>query len=243
MRKIAIANRKGGVGKTTTAVNLSAGLALAGKKVLLVDTDTQGHCARLLGLRPERGLAELMDGTCTPSEAITEARGGLFLLAGSKNLEGVINNISRRDFRVEYVLADALTPYDGKYDFAILDTAPGFSKLNVNALFYVQEVLIPVSMEALAIDGLVTFLEEVEAIKRYSNIEVRYIIPTFYDRRVKKSEEILEQLREHFDDKVTHLVNYSSKLSESSGWGKTIYEYSHRDRTAKDYARIAGALV
>lgn len=243
MRKIAIANRKGGVGKTTTAVNLAAGLALAGKKVLLVDTDTQGHCSRLLGVKPEKGLAELMDGTVVPSEAVIEARRGLFLLAGSKNLEGVINNISRRDFRVEYVLSDALKPYEGKYDFIILDTAPGFSKLNVNALFYVEEVLIPVSMEALAVDGLVKFMGEVEDIQRYSNIEVRYIIPTFYDRRVKKSEEILEQLREHFGDKMTHLVNYSSKLSESTGWGKTIYEYAAGDRTAKDYARIAGAIA
>jgi chromosome partitioning protein len=85
MRKIAVANRKGGVGKTTTAVNLAAGLVPRGSRVLLIDTATQAHCSRLLGVvDPEKGLAELIDGTCTPSEAIIEARDGLFLLAGSK---------------------------------------------------------------------------------------------------------------------------------------------------------------
>ena len=84
MRKIAIANRKGGVGKTTTAVNISAGLALAGNKVLLIDTDTQGHCSRLLCVNPDKGLAELIDGTASPSETVITARDGLYLLAGSK---------------------------------------------------------------------------------------------------------------------------------------------------------------
>jgi len=243
LRKIAIANRKGGVGKTTSAVNIAHGLSLAGYRVLLIDTDTQAHCSRILGVKPQYGLAELIDGTCTPSEALIEARERLFLLGGSKKLEGVINDISRRDFRVEYVLTDSLKPYDGKYDYVILDTAPGFNRLGINVLFYADEVMIPVSMEALAIDGLVAFMEEVENIRSHSNIEIRYIVPTFYDRRVKKSEEILEQLKGHFGKKIIHLVNYSVKLSESPGWGKTIYEYASRDRTAKDYARLAGAIA
>ena len=104
MRKIAIANRKGGVGKTTTAVNISAGLALAGNKVLLIDTDTQGHCSRLLGVNPDKGLAELIDGSCKPSEAVTEAREKLYLLAGSKELSGVQRLIARQTMRAEYVL-------------------------------------------------------------------------------------------------------------------------------------------
>lgn len=243
MRKIAIANRKGGVGKTTTAVNLAHGLALAGYKVLLIDTDTQGHCSRLLGVELEKGLADLIEGTVPPSEAQIEAREGLFLIGSSGKLAGSIKAaLKDRYYRAEYLLSEILDPIEGKYDYVIIDTAPGFSEIGVNVLFYVNEVLIPVSMEALAIDGLVSFIEEVESIRRHSNIEVRYIIPTFYDRRVKKSEEILDQLKGHFGDKITHLVNYSVKLSESSGWGKTIYEYAHRDRTAKDYARLAGAI-
>lgn len=88
MRKIAIANRKGGVGKTTSAVNIAHGLSLAGYRVLLIDTDTQAHCSRILGVNPQYGLPELIDGTCAPSEALIEAREGLFLLGGSKKARG-----------------------------------------------------------------------------------------------------------------------------------------------------------
>ena len=239
MRKIAIANRKGGVGKTTTAVNLAHGLSLSGSKVLLIDTDTQGHCSRLLGVDPERGLAELIDGICTSSEALIEARESLFLLAGSKKLELTIKDISQRTYRVEYVLADALKPYEGKFNYVIVDTSPGFSQLNINVFFYVQEVLVPVSMEVLALDGFKDFLNEIEVIGQYTGVEIRYIVPTFYDRRVSKSEEILGQLQKRFGDLVTRPVRYSTRLSEAPAWGQTIYEFAGKEKVSKDYSYLS----
>ncbi len=244
MRKIAIANRKGGVGKTTTAVNVSAGLALAGNKVLLIDTDTQGHCSRLLGVNPEKGLAELIDGTVTPSEALIEAREGLFLLAGSRLLAGISRLIVKTEIhKATKVLSNVLKPFDGKFDYVLLDTSPGFNELSVNVFFYADEILIPVSMEVLAIDGFKDFMREMNELSEYSNIEIRYITPTFVDGRVKKTEDVLEHLQKHFPDKLTPLIHYSTKLSESPAWGKTIYEFAGRERASKDYAKLTGAIT
>ena len=241
MRKIAIANRKGGVGKTTTAVNVAAGLAMAGNKVLLIDTDVQGHCGRLLGVNPDKGLAELIDGTATPTEAITEAREGLYLLAGSKRLEITIKDISQRTFRVEHVLADALQAYKD-FDYSIVDTAPGFSQLNINVFFYVQEIGIPVSMEVLSIDGFKDFMNEIEVLKQYTDVELRYIIPTFYDRRNSKSDQVMKQLQDNFGDLVTKPVRFSVRLSEAPAWGKTIYEYAGKEKVSRDYAYLSEVI-
>jgi chromosome partitioning protein len=242
MRKIAVANRKGGVGKTTTAVNLAAGLALAGKKVLLVDTDTQGHCSRLLGATPEKGLAQVIEGTAQASAAVIEARKNLFLLAGGPELAGSSRIIARRNMRSEYVLAEALKPLEETFDVVILDTAPGFTELSVNVLFYAEELVIPVSMEALAVDGLLTFLDEVDKVEEYSRIGVRWILPTFLDGRVSKTAEILGGLQKHFGEKLAGGIHYSARLSEAPAHGLTIYEYAKGDRAAHEYAEFAEAI-
>ncbi len=241
MRKIAIANRKGGVGKTTTAVNISAGLALSGNKVLLVDTDTQGHCSRLLGVDPGKGLAELIDGTATPTEAVTEARDGLYLLAGGKRLELTIKDISQRTYRVEHVLTDALQAYND-FDYVIVDTAPGFSQLNINVFFYVQEIGIPVSMEVLSIDGFKDFMNEIEVLKQYTDVDLKYIIPTFYDRRNSKSDQIIKQLQDNFEGLVTKPIRFSVRLSECPAWGQTIFEYAGKEKVSSDYADLSEVI-
>ncbi len=242
MRKIAVANRKGGVGKTTSAVHLAAGLALAGRKVLLIDTDAQGHAGRLLGVNSERGLAELMEGQA--EGAICSARPGLDLLAGGRDLAGVNRLIARESIRPEERLSRALAHLDGRYDFAIVDTSPSFSELGTNVLFYCSEAVVPVSMEVLAAEGLLAFAEELVRVQQYHALAVRWVLPTFVDMRTRaKTEQILEGLRGKYGDLVTFPVHYSSALSEASAWGKTIWEYKASDRAAKDYAMIAGAVA
>ena len=239
MRKIAIANRKGGVGKTTTAVNLSAGLALAGNTVLLIDTDTQGHCSRLLGVDPPAGLAELIEGS---KNTLIEARERLFLLAGGKNLEGISRLISKESINPQLYLSRILKQFDGQYNFVIVDTAPGFNELNVNVLFYVSEVIVPVSLEVLSIEGLIAFRQEIERVQEYANISISHIVPTFADYRIKITEEILKQLKENFPTILTNPIHYSVKLKESPGWGKTIFEYSAKERVSYDYADLVGVI-
>ena len=239
MRKIAISLSKGGVGKTTTAVNLSAGLARAGYKVLLIDTDTQGQASRALGVSSEAGLAELLSGETTPAESIHEVRENLYLLAGGRSLAGLKRAIDRKDFGGEKTLAEGLEPLDSSFDYAILDTAPGWDSLTVNVLFYADEILSPVSMEILTVSGLMDFQESIQAIQKYRpELELKYVLPTFMDGRVKKSEEILSQLRIYFGEKLCSPIRYSVRLSEAPGFGMTIYEYAPGSTGVEDYQAV-----
>ncbi|MGC9310058.1 MAG: ParA family protein [Candidatus Nanoarchaeia archaeon] len=244
MRRIAVSLSKGGVGKTTTAVNIAAGLARAGYSVLLIDTDTQGQAGRALGVMPEIGLSELISEEATPEEAIQEVRERLYLLAGGRSLAGLKRLIDRKDFRGERTLADGLEQLDSKYDYIILDTAPGWDSLTVNVLFYASEILAPVSMEVLTLTGLLYFQESIEAIQEYRpELKIKYILPTFYDRRVKKSEEILAQLQAAYQDKLCKPIRYSVRLSEAPGYGQTIYEYAAKTTGAEDYQRLTERIV
>lgn len=239
MRKIAISLSKGGVGKTTTAVNLSAGLARAGYRVLLIDTDTQGQASRALGVDSEAGLAELISGEASPAEAIQEVRERLYLLAGGRNLAGLKRTIDRKDFGGENTLAEGLEMLDSSYDFAILDTAPGWDSLTVNVLFYVDEILAPVSMEILTVSGLLYFQQSIQAIQKYKpKLDIRYVLPTFMDGRVKKSEEIMAQLQSVFHEKLCSPIRYSVRLSEAPGFGQTIYEYAPASSGVEDYQAL-----
>ena len=239
MRKIAISLSKGGVGKTTTAVNLSAGLARAGYRVLLIDTDTQGQASRALGVDSEAGLAELLSGEASPAGAIQEVRERLYLLAGGRNLAGLKRTIDRKDFGGENTLAEGLEILDSSYDYAILDTAPGWDSLTVNVLFYVDEILAPVSMEILTVSGLLYFQQSIQAIQKYRpQLEIRYVLPTFMDGRVKKSEEILAQLQSVFHEKLCSPIRYSVRLSEAPGFGQTVYEYAPASSGVEDYQAL-----
>lgn len=243
LRKVAFANAKGGVAKTTTCVNVGAGLALAGYRTLLVDCDAQGQVTKSLGVQAGEGLAELLLGDAGLEDVQIEARENLFVIAGGGALSGAKRLISRREMRSELVLSEVLRDLSG-YDFVLLDTAPSWDVLNVNCLFYVDEVLIPVSMEVLALQGIGDFLGRVKEVQRYrEGLIIRGIIPSFYDRRVRKSAEILEQLERHFPGAVWPAVRYNARLSEAPGFGQHIFEYAKRSNGAADYARLAQRLA
>ncbi len=239
MRRIAVFLGKGGVGKTTTAVHLAAGLAQRGSRVLLIDTDTQGQVSTLLGVRPAAGLAEVITIGLRPELAIVPARERLWLLAGGQGLAGVKRLIARKDPYGEHVLANTLSQLEDQYDFVILDTSPGWDTLNINVLFYAEEILTPVSLEALTLQSLDDFQENLTAIQRYRHtLTLKYILPTFLDGRVKKSKEILEQLQTQYTDRLGAPIHYSVKLSLAAGLGKTIFEYAPRSPGAEDYQQL-----
>lgn len=244
MRKICVSLGKGGVGKSTTSVSLAHGLSLKGKKVLLVDTDDQGQAAFLLGVKPERDLTDLINGTCEAEDALFQARKNLYLLAGGKNLSAVKRAIGRKDFGAEQTLTEAFSSYEDRFDFVILDTSPSWDTLTINALFYAREILTPVSLEALSLNSLVEFKERLASVKKYNpNLIHKYILPTFKDDRVKKSAEILSQLKAYFPSEICTPIKYNVRLSESAGYGQTIFEYAPNSEGAKDYKKIIQRIL
>lgn len=244
MRKIAVALSKGGVGKTTTAVNLAAGLAQSGCRVLLVDVDTQGQVSKALGIEADRGLADLANGDATIEEVVVPARDNLSLVAGGRALAGLKRLITRKDFGGEQVLNETLGALDGPYDYVILDTAPGWDALTVNVLFYAQEVMAPVSLEVMTLQGLREFQKSMLAIQKYHpDLSLNYIVPTFFDRRVRKSAEILDQLHEHYGAQVCSPIRYNVRLSEAPGYGQTIFEYARHSPGADDYRALTERVM
>lgn len=243
-RKIGVTLSKGGVGKTTTAVNLAAGLSMAGFNVLLIDTDTQGQASYILGVKPKSGLTELLTEKLLPEQAIIQARERLSLLAGGKSLAGVKRLIGRKDFGGELTLTEALTPLSGKYDYIIVDTSPGWDPLTVNVLFYVNEILAPVSLEVMTLQGLVEFTKSIATIQKYrSEIELTYILPTFFDKRVRKSATILKKLTQIYEDKVCAPIRYNVKLSETPAYGQTIFEFAPDSPGAEDYRELVRTVA
>ncbi len=238
-RKIGVSISKGGVGKTTTSVNLSAGLALAGYKVLLIDTDTQGQDSFALGLKPQAGLTELVTEELSPEEAIVKARENLWLLAGGKSLAGIKRLIDRKDYGGEKTLAESLAPLELKFDYIIVDTSPGWDPLTVNVLFFVNELLTPVSLEMMTLQGLVEFLKSISSIQKYrKEVALKYILPTFLDNRIKQSGVILEKLEQLYGELVCTPVRYNITLSSAPAHGKTVFEFAPGCNGAQDYREL-----
>lgn len=243
-RSIAVLLSKGGVGKTTTSVNLAAGLALEGQRVLLVDTDTQGQDAYMLGVKPKAGLTELVTKELKPKEAIFKARDNLWLLAGGKSLAGIKRMIDRKDFGGEMTLTEALAPLEAQFDYIIIDSSPGWDPLTVNVLFYAKEILIPVSLEVMSLQGLSEFIKSLSSIKKYrKEVGIKYIVPTFMDERIKNPGEILDKLKKIYPQHICDPVRYSVRLSEAPAYGMTIFEYAGGSPGSQDYKALVHRVM
>lgn len=233
-RVIAVANLKGGIGKTTTVVNVGAGLALKGARVLLVDTDAQGNLAIALGIQARRTLYDVLVDNAAIDRCTVEARPGLDLLAADATLLSAQPIISRRpDW--SRVLAQALQPALPIYDFILVDSGGSLTPLNVNALVCAHDVIAPTTIEHFSVKGLELLLAQLARIRTGG---VRMIVPTMYDPRVRQSGELLAQLRERYGSLVAPPVRVNVRLSEAPARGKTIYEYDPRSRGAIDYALL-----
>jgi chromosome partitioning protein len=235
-RVIAISNLKGGIGKTTTVVNLGAGLALKGARVLLVDVDAQGNLAMALGVRPRRTLYEVLVDGVPAAECVLTTRPNLDLIAADQTLLGVQPMIAQRpDW--SRVLEQGLRPLFGAYDFILIDSGGSLTVLNTNALVCASDVLVPTAVEHFSLKSIDLLFGQVARIKGHSG-SIRMIIPTMYDPRMRQSGELLAALRARYGALVTEPVRVNVRLSEAPTLGRTIYEYDPRSRGAADYALL-----
>jgi chromosome partitioning protein len=251
MRKIAVAMAKGGVGKTTTAVNLAHGLSTLGHRVLLVDCDTQGQAAMFLGAKPTHGLYEFITGRdkngnpVIRQDALFPARKNLWLLAGGISLVELKHWLGEqpRETR-QTALAKSLVPKAGTLDFLVFDCAPGWDVLSVNILMAATEVICPVALQGPSMEGLKTFFTYLlSAQKLNPDLQLKYVLPTMFDRRTRQSFDIMKQLLKIFRRQLCDPIAYNVRLSEAPARGKTIFEYDARAVGAKGYKRLIRKIV
>ena len=247
-RIIAVANQKGGVGKTTTSVNLAAALAAAPTRVLLVDLDAQGNATMGSGVDKH----ELQASTCDvlleeqhADAAIVATPEGFDLLPGNTDLTAAEIELMDEDGR-EQRLKRALDPLRGRYDFIVVDCPPALSLLTLNALTAADSILVPMQCEYYALEGLTALLQTVDALKAKLNpaLEIEGVLRTMFDVRNNLANAVSAELVEHFGDKVFRtIVPRNVRLAEAPSHGQSIVAYDKGSRGAIAYLGLAGEIL
>jgi len=254
MRRIALLNQKGGVGKTTTAVNLGAALARRGQRVLLVDLDPQANLSTHLGLRVEDSAATSYGVLCANTKIadgiVPTSTPGLMVLPTNLDLSGAELELASALGR-EALLRDALELFEREqegapYDFAIFDCPPSLGLLSVNGLVAAHEVFIAVQTEFFALQGMTKLVEIVQLIQRRMNpkLQITGIVPCLYDSRLRLAREVLAELRRYFPHQAfARPIQSNVKLAEAPSYGQTIFEYAPESSGARDYAALADEVL
>lgn len=247
-RRIAILNQKGGTGKTTTAVNLAAGLAEREQQVLLVDTDAQGNVGVSLGVAGEKSLYHVLVDGAEPTDVAVPVRSHLDVITSDSTLAAAEIWLARQNTdQRSRMLTKRLNmlAVSRKYDHVIIDCGPSLNLLNQNALSYVDEVIIPVTCDYLALVGVKQVLKTIKDVERHLGHAVRIsaVLPTFYDGRTRLAREVLETLQGHFKTKCLEPIRHNTRLAEAPSHKKTIFEYAPVSHGAEDYNRVVDWML
>jgi len=246
-RIIALVNQKGGVGKTTSVINLGAGLAQKKKRVLLIDLDPQANLTYSLGIEAHnltKTIYEVLKGEIEAGNAIINSK-AFNVLPSSINLSGAEIELSGTAGR-ELLLKEALTGIIKDYDYILLDCPPSLGLLTLNALTTAKEVFIPLQAEFLALQGMSKLLQTIEIIKKRLNkkLEVTGIIATLYDKRKNLNKEVVSKIQEHFPDKMFNsIIRDNISLAEAPSYGQDIFNYKKDAAGAKDYLSLTAEVI
>lgn len=248
MKTLCFVNQKGGVGKTTSCLNIGAALQRYGKRVLLIDLDAQGSLTKSAGFRalePDtRTVSDVLTGKAMAADAILHRDELPDLLPGDIRLSGTeieLIGAAGRDF----ILKEALEPIEDHYDYALIDCSPSLSILTLMALTASDGVIIPVAAQYMPLDGIMQLMQTVEIVRRRMNpkLKISGVIVTLYDARRGLDKSILEAIREKFPDEIfADVVRYNSKIAEAPTFGKDIFAYASGSIGAVAYRNIAAEI-
>ena len=246
---IAIANQKGGVGKTTTSVNLAASLGVLEKRVLLIDADPQANATSGLGIDVENieiGTYQLLEHTNTAKEAILKTdTPNLDVIPAHIDLVAIEIELVDKDER-EYMLKKAISDIKNEYDFVLIDCAPSLGLLTLNALTAADSVLIPIQCEYFALEGLGKLLNTIKSVQKVHNASLDYegLLLTMYDARLRLSNQVVEEVQKHFNDMVFKtIIQRNVRLSEAPSYGESIINYDAASKGATNYLSLAEEII
>ncbi|HBR54357.1 MAG TPA: chromosome partitioning protein ParA [Flavobacteriaceae bacterium] len=246
---IAIANQKGGVGKTTTSVNLASSLGVLEKKVLLIDADPQANATSGLGIDVENveiGTYQLLEHTVKASDAILKTESpNLDIIPSHIDLVAIEIELVDKENR-EYMMKESLQGLSERYDYILIDCAPSLGLLTLNALTAADAVIIPIQCEYFALEGLGKLLNTIKSVQKIhnKNLDIEGLLLTMYDSRLRLSNQVVDEVKKHFDEMVFKtIIQRNVRLSEAPSYGESIISYDAGSKGANNYLSLAQELI